>query len=49
VTFSIQSREDVRALSASRALFRDPDGNMYELADSEALDPASRKYLDDYL
>ena len=49
VTFSLQSREDVRVLSASRALFRDPDGNMYELADIEALDPASRKYLDDYL
>ena len=49
VTFSLQSREDVRVLSASRALFRDPDGNMYELADIEALDAASRKYLDDYL
>ncbi len=49
VTFSLQSREDVRILSASRALFRDPDGNVYELADIKALDPASRKYLDDYL
>lgn len=49
VTFVLQSREDVRVLSASRVLFRDPDGNMYELADSEALDTASRKYLEDYL
>jgi len=48
VTFQIRSREDVRVLSPTRALFRDADGNTYELADLNALDPPSRKILADY-
>jgi catechol 2,3-dioxygenase-like lactoylglutathione lyase family enzyme len=49
VTFFIRSRDDIRVLSRTRALFRDPDGNTFELADINELDPVSRKYLDDYL
>ncbi len=48
VTFQIRSRDDIRILSSTRALFRDPDGNTYELADLTALDPASQKYFQDY-
>jgi hypothetical protein len=48
VTFQIRSRDDVRLLSDRRALFRDADGNTYELSDLNALDPASRKWLQDY-
>ena len=48
VTFQIRSRDDVRLLSDTRALFRDADGNVYELTDLAALDPASRKWLEDY-
>ena len=48
VTFQIRSRDDVRMLSDTRALFRDADGNTYELTDLNALDPASRKWLEDY-
>jgi len=47
-TFQIRSRDDVRVLSLTRALFRDVDGNTYELADLEALDPASRKHIMHY-
>lgn len=48
VTFQVQSRDDIRILSPTRALFRDADGNVYELTDLTALDPHSRKYLQDY-
>jgi len=48
VTFQIRSRDDVRVLSPTRALFRDVDSNTYELADLNALDPASRKHLEEY-
>ena len=48
VTFQIRSRDDVRVLSNTRALFRDADGNTYELADLNALDAAGRKCLQDY-
>ena len=48
VTFQIRSRDDVRLLSNSRALFRDADGNTYELTDLNALDHASRKWLEEY-
>jgi hypothetical protein len=48
VTFQIRSRDDVRLLSNSRALFRDADGNTYELTDLNALDRASRKWLEEY-
>jgi hypothetical protein len=48
VTFQIRSREDVRILSPTRALFRDVDGNTYELPDLSALDNTGRRYLDRY-
>jgi hypothetical protein len=48
VTFQIRSRDDIRYLSATRALFRDADGNVYELPDVRELDPASRKWLERY-
>jgi hypothetical protein len=48
VTFQIRSRDDVRTLSATRALFRDADGNVYELPDLNQLDPASRKHVEHY-
>lgn len=48
VSFEIRQREDVRHLSPTRALFRDPDGNTYEVADLEALDETSRRHLQAY-
>ena len=48
VTFQIRSRDDVRMLSDTRGLFRDADGNIYELADLNAIDPSSRKYLQEF-
>lgn len=48
VTFQIRSRDDIRVLSPTRALLRDADGNTYEIADITALDPVSRKHLQDY-
>lgn len=47
-TFQIRSRDDIHLLSATRAVLRDVDGNKYEVADIEALDAASRKFLDEY-
>jgi hypothetical protein len=48
VVFQIRSRDDVRFLSPTRALFRDVDGNTYELRDYEQLDRASRRHLQRY-
>jgi len=48
VSFQIRGRDDIRILSPTRALFRDVDGNTYELADLSALDVAGRKYLQRY-
>ncbi len=48
VIFQVRSRDDVRILSPTRALFRDADGNIYELPDLEALSPAARKHLRGY-
>jgi len=48
VSFQLRSRDDVRVLSDRRALFRDADGNIYELEDLTALDAASRKHLQEY-
>ncbi len=48
VTFQIRSRDDVRLLSPGRALFRDADGNTYELADFTEMDTASQKWLEQY-
>jgi hypothetical protein len=45
VIFQIRSRDDIRQFSATRALFGDADGNVYELVDLNALDPASRKHI----
>jgi hypothetical protein len=48
VTFQVRSRDDIRLLSEKRALFRDADGNTYELAELDALDASSRKWVEDY-
>lgn len=48
VTFQIRSRDDIRTLSERRAIFRDADGNAYELHDLDALDAPSRKCLQEY-
>lgn len=48
VSFEIRQREDVRHLSPTRALFRDPDGNTYEVEDLRSLDEYSRKHLQAY-
>jgi len=48
VTFQIRSRDDVRLLGPGRALFRDADGNAYELTDLAALDKASRRHFLQY-
>jgi len=48
VTFQIRTRDDVRLLSPGRALFRDVDGNLYELADFNALDRASQKHIEQF-
>ena len=48
VFFQFHGRDDVRLLSPTRALFRDADGNVYELPDLAALDAASRKHLEHY-
>ena len=45
VIFQFRGRDDVRTLSATRALFHDVDGNTYEVADLTQLDPASQKQL----
>jgi len=48
VTFQIRSRDDIRILSDRRALFRDTNGNTYELPDVDALDRSGRRYLQRY-
>ena len=48
VTFQIRNRDDVRLLSARRALFRDVDGNVYEVEDVAALDRASQRHIEQY-
>jgi hypothetical protein len=48
VTFQIRDSEDVRALTDRRALFRDVDGNVYEVEDLFALDRTSQKYIEQY-
>ncbi len=45
VIFQLGSRDDVRLLSPTRALFRDVDGNTYELPDTEAIDADSQRKL----
>jgi len=48
VTFQIHRRDDVRILSPGRALFRDVDGNVYEVPDFSSLDRASQKHIEQY-
>jgi len=48
VTFQIHSRDDVRVLSPGRALFRDVDGNVYEVPDFSSLDRSSQKHIEQY-
>jgi Domain of unknown function (DUF1854) len=48
VQFQIRSRDDVNILSNRRALFRDVDGNMYEIEDIHSLDKASQRHLERY-
>lgn len=48
VNFQIRGRDDIRVLSAKRALFRDVDGNTYELPDVTALDAAGQNHLKRY-
>ena len=48
VIFQIRGRNDVRFLSATRALFRDVDGNTYELPDYTELDAASMQHIRRY-
>jgi hypothetical protein len=48
VTFQVRSREDIRILSPTRAIFRDADGISYELADIKSLDPVSQRHLRDF-
>jgi hypothetical protein len=48
VTFQMRERHDVRILSPTRALFRDMDGNTYELPDFYGLDAASRRHVFHY-
>jgi len=48
VMFQIRGRDDVRMLSPTRALFRDADGNIYEVSDVTKLDAASRRRLEHY-
>ena len=48
VTFQIRDRDDVRLLSPTRALFRDVDGNIYEIEDFTALDRASQRRLEQF-
>ncbi len=48
VTFQIGNSDDVRVLSPTRALFRDVDGNLYEVEDLAALDRVSQKHIEQY-
>lgn len=45
VIFQFRDRNDIRVLSPTRALFRDVDGNTYEVPDLTRLDPASQRHL----
>jgi hypothetical protein len=48
VSFQIRSRDDVRTLSSTRAIFRDVDGNIYEVEDITQLDRSSQRHLERY-
>ena len=44
----MRNRQDVRALSATRAIFRDVDGNLYEVPDFDQLDRVSQRYIEQF-
>ncbi len=48
VKFQMRNRQDVRALTPTRAIFRDVDGNLYEVPDFNALDRGSQKYIEQF-
>ncbi len=48
VAFQFRGRDDVRFLSPTRVLFRDVDGNTYELPDTRLLDRISQEHLNRY-
>jgi len=48
VTFQLRHREDIRALSSTRCILKDVDGNVYEVPDITTLDPASQRQLSTY-
>ena len=48
VTFQVRTRDDIRVLSPTHAIFRDADGIAYELPDLRALDAHSVKYLEEF-
>jgi hypothetical protein len=48
VTFQMRSRQDVRALTPTQAIFRDVDGNLYEVRDFNALDRASQRQIEQF-
>lgn len=48
VSFQLRNRDDVRVLAGGRALFRDVDGNVYEVTNYSALDRASQKHIEEY-
>ena len=48
VTFQMRTRHDARALSPTRVIFRDVDGNLYEVPDFNALDRASQRHIEQF-
>ena len=48
VTFQMRSRHDVRGISPTRAIFRDVDGNLYEVSDFNGLDRASQRHIEQF-
>lgn len=48
VQFQIKGRDEVRALSATRCVLKDVDGNMYEIPDVTLLDAESRRSIVEY-
>jgi len=48
VTFQLNGRHEVRALSADRCVLKDVDGNLYEVPDVKQLDERNAQRLRDY-
>ena len=49
IVFQIRSRDDIRVLSPERVLFRDADGNTYDSGNLGAMDPASRRFIEEFI